>query len=51
MIFAIVWGSVLFVGQNAAQSAFRHNNTNNTNIVGNTGNGSTGTTGSTGNTP
>jgi hypothetical protein len=58
MIFAIVWGSILFVGQNAAQSAFNQSNTsntNNTNLFGNTGSsgnsGSTGTTGSTGNTP
>ena len=54
MIFAIVWGSVLFASQNAVQSAFNHSNTNNTNIfgnTGNTGNGNSGTTGSTGNTP
>jgi hypothetical protein len=51
MIFAIVWGSVLLVGQNAVQNAFHHNNTNNTNIFGNTGRGNTGTSGSTGNTP
>jgi hypothetical protein len=48
MIFAIVWGSVLFVGENAVQSAFNHHNTNNTNHTGNTG--STGNTGGTGNT-
>ena len=29
MILAIVWGSVIFVGQNAAQTALRHNNSNN----------------------
>jgi hypothetical protein len=60
MIFAIVWGSVLFVGGNAVQSAFNHHNTNNnTNILGNTGStgtgntgaGNTGGTGGTGNTP
>lgn len=51
MIFAIVWGSVLFVSQNAAQTAFNHSKTNNTNIIGNTGTGSTGATGTTGNTP
>jgi hypothetical protein len=29
MIFAIVWGSILFVGQNAARSAATSNNNNN----------------------
>ena len=34
MIFAIVWGSILFVGQNITQSALRGNqNNNNTGIV------------------
>ncbi len=31
MIFAIVWGSIVFVGQNAAQNAVLNNNNNNTN--------------------
>ena len=29
MIFAIVWGSIIFVGQNVARSIGNNNNTNN----------------------
>ncbi len=47
MIFAIVWGSVLYVGQSVAQNAFHNNTNNNTGIFGNTGGGNTGTTGNT----
>jgi hypothetical protein len=59
MIFAIVWGSALYVGQSVIQRAVNHNTTtNNTSILGNTGNtgntgnsGNSGNSGNTGNTP
>jgi hypothetical protein len=52
MIFAIVWGSVVLVGESAVQRAFTNSNNNNPGIVGNTGNtGNFGGTGNTGTTP